>query len=205
MFRPITTHLYLFLLLLKLTNQTHIEFHDRPGEHPPDAHIMQKFRWLSGGECCVPVDLILAGGVEEKFRPVRVVFEYFARSALFVFAYADDQPACLGPSVDGYKDPSAQLLVKDFIARPHQKWSGAMFTLDGPGPVLTSHRNETQRDAVTTNHIGKIVFPWTITYEGVIHYQEEPDSLEYVDSRRRSHIRGVPQFTPSQVGSVADS
>ncbi|KAL8996070.1 MAG: hypothetical protein Q9188_006655 [Gyalolechia gomerana] len=128
--------LWFLLLFLQITHQTNIEYHDGPS--PEHAHILQKCRFLGSGDCCVPVDLIPPNSNRVRFRPYKIVFEYFSKNALYVFADADDKSACNGPSVDGYKDPAAQSYVKDFVAKPDQKFSGALFTEDG-GLVRTHH------------------------------------------------------------------
>ncbi|KAL8752085.1 MAG: hypothetical protein Q9199_005988, partial [Rusavskia elegans] len=39
-----------------------------------------------------------------------------------------------------------------------------------------------------------IVYPWSISYRGLIHYEAPRGSLEYIDINGRSRIRGFPQF-----------
>lgn len=40
----------------------------------------------------------------------------------------------------------------------------------------------------------EIVYPWSISYRGLMHYQTPRGSLDYVDFNGRSRIRGIPQF-----------
>ncbi|KAL8930426.1 MAG: hypothetical protein Q9208_000610 [Pyrenodesmia sp. 3 TL-2023] len=192
---PIVARLALLLLLFQPSIQTNIEYFDTP--RPEDAHILQKCRFLQSGDCCVPVDLlILPHNRRETFRPFKVVFEYFEKSALYVFAGEDETSACGGPSVYGYKDPTSQLHVKGFVARTNQWFSGALFAQDrGPMPV------------------GRIRLPWSITFRSVMYYQSSTHPLLYRDLQHRQFIQAVPQFStnvtetldPVEVGSIADS
>ncbi|KAL8687312.1 MAG: hypothetical protein Q9218_006479 [Villophora microphyllina] len=195
-------------LLLKPTNQTQIEYHDgiTPAGHEP--HIVQTFRYLTGGECCVPLDLVFRNGERETFTPYRVIFEYFGNNALFVFAYGENKPACSGPSVDGYKDPGKSSYVKDFVARPQQKFSGAMFTLGGSGPLsATAEGNGTlgANETVLDKAVGHIVYPWSITYQGLTYYQKHAGSLEYYARGVISWIRGIPKMELGGQAAVADA
>lgn len=175
MFQPIFVRLFLLLFSFQLTHQTNIEFYDTP--LPEYARVFQKCRFLESGDCCVPVDFILSHSNIKSFTPYKIVFEYFAKNALFVFADAENMSACRGPSVDGYRDPAAQLNVKDFVARPGQKFSGAMFTQTG-GDI----------------HVGRIRFPWSIAYEDIIYYQSPSNPLFYADVSGRYFLRAIPQF-----------
>lgn len=95
-----------------------------------------------------------------------------------MFAGEDGTSPCGGPSVYGYKDPSSQLYVKDFVARMNQRFSGALFAQDaGPSPV------------------GRIRLPWSITFQRVVYYQSAVDSLFYADQQQRQFLRAVPQFS----------
>lgn len=175
--------LWFLLLFLQITHQTNIEYHDGPS--PEHAHILQKCRFLGSGDCCVPVDLIPPNSNRLRFRPYKIVFEYFSKNALYVFANADDKSACNGPSVDGYKDPAAQSYVKDFVAKSDQKFSGALFTEDG-GLV----------------RVGQIRYPWSITYGNVLYYQVPSNPLFYVDASRRYFLRAIVQFRRSITLSI---
>lgn len=174
---PIFARLALLLLLFQPSIQTNIEYFDTPLAE--DAHILQKCRFLQSGDCCVPVDLlILPNNQRETFRPFKVVFEYFEKSALYVFAGEDETSACGGPSVYGYKDPTSQLLVKGFVARTNQWFSGALFAQDrGPLPV------------------GRIRLPWSITFRSVMYYQSSTHPLLYRDLQHRQFLQAVPQFS----------
>ena len=188
-------------LLFPFSSQTNIEYWDSMAIDPIEAHIIQRFRNPSGGECCVPVDLSFPRrGRKESFIPYRVVFERFANDQLYVFANAAGQPACRGPAAGFYQqDDGPQRSVKDFRARPTQRWSGALFL---PWPDNTemsspTHVNETESKSVESDPrpgSDTIRYPWSISYRGLIHYAVPPGSLNYVDINRRSHIRGVPQF-----------
>ncbi|KAL9061439.1 MAG: hypothetical protein Q9206_000524 [Seirophora lacunosa] len=181
MFQLIVTRLCLLLLFLQSTIQTNIEFLD--ALTPERAHIFETCRFLKSGDCCVPVDLILPDSRRVNFRPDKVVFEYFSKNAVYVFANAGGEAACGGPSVDAYVDPSAQLFMKDFVARPDQKISGAMFTQS--------------REAVP---LGTIRYPWSIIFGSVQYYQSHADPLYYADIHTRRWIRARPQvckFLPS--------
>ncbi|KAL8646156.1 MAG: hypothetical protein Q9210_006298, partial [Variospora velana] len=175
MFQPVLARLCLLLLLLgRLTVQTNIEYFDTA--NPEYAHIFQKCRFLTSGDCCVPVDLILSGSRREFFRPYKVVFEYFSKNAVYVFANAEGKAACGGPSVDAYVDPTAQLFVKDFVAPADQKISGAMFT-------------ESKEDVP----LGTIRYPWSIIFENVQYYQSHADPFFYADINTRRWFRVSPQ------------
>ncbi|KAI4160100.1 MAG: hypothetical protein L6R39_000255 [Caloplaca ligustica] len=189
MFPIIVARLSLLFLFLQITVQTNIEFFDTPLAE--DAHIFQKCRFFRSGDCCVPVDLIFPStGRRVTFRPYKVVFEYFSKNALFVFANADNKSACGGPSVDAYVDPAAQSFVKGFVAQPDQRFSGAMFTQpNGPLPP------------------GRIQYPWSIRFQNVEYYRSDADPLFYADLSGRRFLRAVPQSDPDPVdnGSVAES
>ncbi|KAL9012795.1 MAG: hypothetical protein Q9173_002470 [Seirophora scorigena] len=174
MFQLIVTRLCLLLLFLQLTIQTNIEFFD--GVNPERANIFQTCRFLTSGDCCVPVDLVLPDSRRVNFRPYKVVFEYFSKNAVYVFANEGGKAACGGPSVDAYVDPTAQLFVKDFIARPDQQISGAMFTQS--------------RETVP---LGTIRYPWSIVFANVKYYQSHADPLFYADIHTRRWIRVRPQ------------
>lgn len=178
MFHSVIARLCLLLLFFQVSISTNIEYFDTPlSEH---SHIFQKCRFLRPGDCCVPVDLVLPNTRRENFRPYKIVFEYFSRSAIYVFADLGKTSACGGPSVNSYKDPSAQLNVKEFVARANQKFSGAMFTQDDrPIPV------------------DRIRYPWSITFEDTMYYQSATDPLFYADLRGRRWIHAVPQFGKS--------
>ncbi len=178
MFRSVVARLALLLLFLQTSIQTNIEYFDTP--LAVNAHIFQKCRFLQSGDCCVPVDLLLPDARREVFRPFKVVFEYFERNALYVFAGEDSTSTCRGRSVFGYKDLSKQLWVKEFVARRNQRFTGALFTQEqGPVPV------------------GRIRFPWSITYNNVLYYQSPRDPLFYADIERRQFLRAAPQFGES--------
>ncbi|KAL8969249.1 MAG: hypothetical protein Q9197_004441 [Variospora fuerteventurae] len=182
MSQPVVARLCLPLLLffVHLTVQTNIEFFDTAD--PENAHIFQKCRFLKSGDCCVPVDLIFSHTRREFFRPYKVVFEYLSKDAVYVFANSQGKAACGGPSVYAYVDPTAQLNVKDFVARPDQKISGAMFT-------------ESKGDAP----LGPIRYPWSITFQNVQYYQSRADPLNYVDIYSGRGFRARPQ-----VGCIGD-
>ncbi|KAL8754892.1 MAG: hypothetical protein Q9184_004973 [Pyrenodesmia sp. 2 TL-2023] len=194
MFCRVVAPLALLLLFFQPSIQTNIEYFDTP--IADDAHIFQKCRFLLSGDCCVPVDLLLPNNQREHFRPFKVVFEYFGKNALYVFAGEDGTSPCGSPSVYGYKDPSSQLYKKDFVARTNQRFSGALFAQNAePSPV------------------GRIRLPWSITYQKVIYYQLATDSLFYADQQQRQFIRAVPQFSvnvpetldPTEDGLITDS
>ncbi|KAL8899582.1 MAG: hypothetical protein Q9207_006118 [Kuettlingeria erythrocarpa] len=194
MFRSVVARLALLLLFSQNSVQSNIEYFDTP--LAADAHIFQKCRFLRSGDCCVPVDLLLPNAKREVFRPFKVVFEYFGKSALYVFAGEDNTSTCHGHSVYGYKDPSSQLYVKEFVARRNQKFTGAQFTKEqGPVPV------------------GRIRFPWSITYNNILYYQSSRDSAFYADIEGRRFLRAAPQFDANikvntsliDNGSIADS
>ncbi|KAL8937645.1 MAG: hypothetical protein Q9211_003579 [Gyalolechia sp. 1 TL-2023] len=169
--------LWPLFLLTQLTRATNVEYQDGPSSLDHHAHIVQKCRALGSGDCCVPVDLIPPRSNRVPFRPSKVVFEYFSTDALYVFAAADDQAPCDGPSVDGYKDPAAQRYVKDFVARPHQRFSGALVAAGGE--VVRA---------------GRIRYPGSISYRNIVYYQVPADPLFYVDATRRFFLRATPQF-----------
>ncbi|KAI4286445.1 MAG: hypothetical protein L6R35_004298 [Caloplaca aegaea] len=179
MSQPVVARLFLLLLsfVLHLTVQgTNIEFFDTAD--PEHARIFQKCRFLNSGDCCVPVDLIFPppDSRREFFRPYKVVFEYLSKDAVYVFANAQGKAACGGPSVYAYVDPTAQLNVKDFVVRPDQKISGAMFT-------------ESKEDVP----MGLIRYPWSITFQNVRYYQSRADPLSYVDIYSGRGFRARPQ------------
>ena len=174
MLQHILIRLGFLLCFFRLTLQTNIEFFDTAS--PEHAHIFQKCRFLNSGDCCVPVDFILPNSNRQRFTPYRIVFEYFSKNALFVYAGAGSAPACSGPSVDGYIDPSAQLNVKDFISRPGQRFSGAMFTQTGG-----------------ISRIGNVRYPWSIEYKNVLYYQSPSNPLFYSDRSARHFLRAIPQ------------
>ncbi|KAI4178213.1 MAG: hypothetical protein LQ346_007526 [Caloplaca aetnensis] len=175
MFLSVVARLALLLLLLQTSIQTNIEYFDTP--LAVDAHIFQKCRFLQSGDCCVPVDLLLPQDRRVVFRPFKVVFEYFEKNALYVFAGEGSTTACRGPSVYGYKDPSSQLRVKEFVTRSNQRFTGALFT-QGQGSVP----------------VGSIRLPWSITYNNVMYYQSPRDSMFYADIEGRQFLRAAPQF-----------
>ena len=216
MYLPLLAHISFILLFMQLTCQTNIEYWDSDTVDPIQANVLQKFRFLTGGECCVPVDLSFPlTGRRERFVPYKIVFEYFALNQLYVFANADNRPACRGPPVGFYQRDATSSppreYVKNFIRRPTQRWSGALFHPpleedvgnDINGTVL-SHNNDTDPSNTPTAEGNtltarepppmNIVYPWSISYRGLVHYQSPRGSLDYVDFNRRSRIRGVPQF-----------
>ena len=212
---PLFAFISAILLFVQTTSQTNIEYWDTDTIDPVEANILQKFRFLSGGECCVPVDLSFSlTGRRERFVPYKIVFEYFAHNQLYVFANAENRPACRGPPVGFYQSDGSRRsreYVKDFVRRPAQRWSGALFfpeledeSENDINGTMISKNNETEpRNSPTAK--GKtliareppameIVYPWSISYRGLMHYQTPRGSLDYVDVNGRSRIRGIPQF-----------
>lgn len=214
MYHSVLAHLLLILLFSHLTIQTNIEYWDSHTVDPTEAHILQKFRFLSGGECCVPVDLAFPEtGRVERFLPYKIVFEYFSKDLLFVFANANNEPACRGPPVGFYQQDDRSRRptehVKDFVRTPNQRWTGALFlpvynagddnNVNGTSSSATdvANSNETESRNILTameRPPMNIVYPWSISYRGLIHYEAPRGSLEYIDINGRSRIRGFPQF-----------
>lgn len=211
MYHSLLAHLSLILLLSHLTVQTNIEYWDSDTVDPTEAHIIQKFRFLSGGECCVPVDLAFPQtGRIERFLPYKIVFEYFSKDLLFVYANANNEPACRGPPVGFYQqDDRPQRpteLVKDFVRTPNQRWTGALFlrvldadddnNVNGTSSSATdvANGNETESRNILQRPPTGIVYPWSISYRGLVHYEAPRGSLDYIDINGRSRIRGFPQF-----------
>lgn len=189
-------HYILLSLLLGFSTQTWIEYWDSAFPNPLEAHILQKFRSLSGSECCIPLDLRFPSGRQETFRPSRVVFGYSARDALYVFANANQQPACLGPYVEYYKEQDAGRYVKSFRVNPGQKLSGALMVPDSSGLVSATNSSEKERRITVREPRpwSNIKYPWSISYQGLLHYQVPNHPLLYEDLDRRSRIQGMPQF-----------
>ncbi|KAL8657429.1 MAG: hypothetical protein Q9226_001922 [Calogaya cf. arnoldii] len=205
----------LLLLHFTLTTSTNIEYWDTDTIDQFEAHILQKFRFLSGGECCVPVDLAFPQtGRFERFLPYKIVFEYFSTDGLYVFA---NRPACQGPPVAFYqrhRNPRRPAeYVKDFIRRPDWRWTGALFfpVLDGEDEKKNNRTVLIKEDGASTNGTGEgkgieareqqstsnVVYPWSISYRGLMHYETPRGSLNYIDRDGTSSIRGIPQLGQS--------
>lgn len=176
----------LLISFLHFSHQTNIVYHDGPS--PEHAHILQTCRFIESGDCCVPVDLVPPHSNRVVFRPNKIEFEYFSKNSLYVFAGAENRHACSGPSVDGYQDRAAQSYVKDFVARPGQKFSGALFT-ENEGLIRA----------------GQVRFPWSIRYGDILYYHVPANPLFYVDASRRYILRALPQFDPPYDGLTADA
>ncbi|CAO1597537.1 hypothetical protein XANCAGTX0491_001344 [Xanthoria calcicola] len=220
MYHSVLAHLPLLLLFCSLTIQTNIEYWDSDTVDPTEAHIVQNFRFLSGGECCVPVDLALSQtGRIERFLPYKIVFEYFSTDVLFVFANANDEPACRGPPVGFYQQDDRSRrpteYVKNFVRTPTQRWTGATFwpvsgadndhnnNVNGTSSFVATtvaNGNETERRNILAARDPpplNVVYPWSISYRGLMHYQTPRGSLNYIDINGRSRLRALPQFDPS--------
>lgn len=166
---------FLLLIFLHPSHQTNIEYHDGPTrEH---SHIVQTCRFIHSGDCCVPVDLLPPQSDRVVFQPYKIVFEYFSKNSLYVFADAENRRACNGPSVDAYRDRAAQGYFKDFVARPGRRFSGALFT---------------EQDGLI--RAGQIKYPWSIRYQDTLYYQLASTPLVYTDAYRRSFLHVIPQF-----------
>ncbi|KAL8851532.1 MAG: hypothetical protein Q9221_003551 [Calogaya cf. arnoldii] len=205
---------FTFLLFLTTTAQTNIEYWDSDTIDPLEAHILQKCRFLSGGECCVPVDLAFPQTRRfERFLPYKIVFEYISTDRLYVFA---NQPACRGPPVGFYqRDPNPRRpaeYVKDFVRRPDWRWTGALFfpVLSDADEKMNNRTVLTKEDEANTagteegraieareQSTPNVVHPWSISYRGLMHYETPRGSLDYIDLNGRSRIRGIPQFGKS--------
>ncbi|KAI4228039.1 MAG: hypothetical protein L6R36_001973 [Xanthoria steineri] len=217
MYHSLLAHLPLLLLFSNLAIQTNIEYWDSDTVDPSEAHIVQQFRFLSGGECCVPVDLAIPQtGRIERFLPYKIVFEYFSTDVLFVFANANNEPACRGPPVGFYQQDDRPRrpveYVKDFVRTPTQRWTGATFLpVRGADDGHDNNVNGTASSVATTVANGNeteprdilaardppplnVVYPWSISYRGLIHYQTPRGSLNYIDINGRSRLRALPQF-----------